>query len=76
VVAVSLNVVSLAINDPTTAVLEMYQLHIILRTFGKRYLRVATGIPVVREKCVFCHANYKGNKGNVGALSYTVPVIE
>ena len=42
----------------------------------KRYLRVATGIPVVGEKCVICHANYKGNKGNVGALSYTVPVSE
>lgn len=43
---------------------------------GKRYLRVATGIPVVSEKCIMCHANFKGNKGNVGALSYTVPVIE
>jgi hypothetical protein len=43
---------------------------------GKRYLRVATGIPVVSENCVMCHANFKGNKGNVGALSYTVPVIE
>ena len=43
---------------------------------GKRYLRVATGIPVVSENCVMCHANFKGNKGNVGALSYTVPVIK
>jgi hypothetical protein len=43
---------------------------------GKRYLRVATGIPVVSEKCVMCHANFKGDKGNVGALSYTVPVIK
>ena len=43
---------------------------------GKRYLRVATGIPVVMEKCVMCHANFKGNKGNIGALSYTVPVVE
>jgi hypothetical protein len=43
---------------------------------GKRYLRVVTGIPVVAEKCVMCHENFKGNKGNVGALSYTVPVIE
>ncbi|MGH6852396.1 MAG: c-type heme family protein, partial [Methylocella sp.] len=43
---------------------------------GKRYLRVATGIPVVSENCVMCHENFKGNKGNVGALSYTVPVIE
>lgn len=43
---------------------------------GKRYLRVATAIPVVSENCVMCHANFKGNKGNVGALSYTVPVLE
>jgi hypothetical protein len=43
---------------------------------GKRYLRVATGIPVVMEKCVMCHANFKGNKGYIGGLSYTVPVIE
>lgn len=42
----------------------------------KRYLRVATGIPVVSENCLMCHANFKGNKGNVGALSYKVPVIE
>jgi hypothetical protein len=43
---------------------------------GKRYLRVATGIPVVSDNCLMCHANFKGNKGNIGALSYTVPLIE
>ncbi|MGH6813444.1 MAG: c-type heme family protein [Methylocella sp.] len=43
---------------------------------GNRYLRVATGIPVVSENCLMCHANFKGNKGNIGALSYTVPVVE
>jgi hypothetical protein len=43
---------------------------------GKRYLRAATGVPVVMEQCVMCHPDWKGNKGNVGALSYTVPVIE
>ncbi len=43
---------------------------------GKRYLRVATGVPVVMEKCIMCHANFKGNKGNIGALSYTVLVVE
>jgi hypothetical protein len=48
----------------------------VVKKGSKRYLRFATGIPVVGEKCVICHANYKGNKGNVGALSYTVPVIE
>jgi hypothetical protein len=45
-------------------------------SFGKRYLRVATAIPVVSENCVMCHANFKGNKGNVGALSYIVPMIQ
>ncbi len=43
---------------------------------GKRYLRVATGIPVVSDNCLMCHANFKGNKGNIGALAYTVPMIE
>jgi Protein of unknown function (DUF3365) len=48
----------------------------VVKKGGKRYLRVATGIPVVGEKCIMCHANFEGNMGNVGALSYTVPVIE
>jgi len=48
----------------------------LVETGGKRYLRVATGVPVVSENCVMCHANFKGNKGNIGSLSYTVPVIE
>jgi hypothetical protein len=48
----------------------------VVKQGGKRYLRVATGIPVVGEKCIMCHENFKGNKGNIGALSYTVPVIE
>jgi hypothetical protein len=43
---------------------------------GKRYLRVATGIPVVMEQCVMCHPDWKGKKGNIGALSYTVPIVE
>jgi hypothetical protein len=48
----------------------------VVKEGGKRYLRVVTGIPVVSENCVMCHANFKGNKGNIGALSYTVPMIE
>ncbi|MGQ0445434.1 MAG: c-type heme family protein [Beijerinckiaceae bacterium] len=48
----------------------------VVETGGKRTLRVATGIPVVSDSCLMCHANFKGNKGNIGALSYTVPVIE
>ena len=43
---------------------------------GKRYLQPATGVPVVMEQCLMCHPTWKGNKGNIGALSYTVPVVE
>jgi hypothetical protein len=43
---------------------------------GKPYLRAITPVPVVMDKCVLCHENYKGvKKGEpVGALTYTVPV--
>ena len=43
---------------------------------GKRYLRAATAIPVVMEKCVMCHENYaKVPSGKaIGALGYVVPV--
>ncbi len=43
---------------------------------GKRYLRMATAVPVVMKKCIMCHANFEGNDGAIGTLSYTVPVIE
>jgi hypothetical protein len=44
---------------------------------GKRYLRAATPIPVVMQKCTMCHDNYNGVKEGqpIGALSYTI-VIE
>ena len=43
---------------------------------GKRYLRTATIVPVVMEKCKSCHPNYKDvPKGKaIGALAYTVPI--
>jgi hypothetical protein len=43
---------------------------------GKPYLRAITPIPVVMDKCILCHDNYKGVKKGapVGALTYTVPV--
>ncbi|MCA8989902.1 MAG: DUF3365 domain-containing protein [Planctomycetaceae bacterium] len=43
---------------------------------GKRYLQYATPVPVVMEKCIMCHDNYKdAPKGAaIGALSYTIPV--
>ena len=43
---------------------------------GKRYLRKATAVPVVLERCVMCHANFKDNDGVIGTLVYTVPLIE
>lgn len=43
---------------------------------GERYLRAATPIPVVLEKCTMCHDHYKqAKKGQpIGALSYTIKV--
>ena len=43
---------------------------------GTEYLRLATAVPVVMEKCVMCHPSWEGNTGNIGALSYTVPLID
>jgi hypothetical protein len=43
---------------------------------GKRFLRVATPIPVVMKKCVMCHPAYeKAPAGQaIGALGYTIPI--
>ena len=43
---------------------------------GKPYLRAATPIPVVLEKCIMCHAHYKNvEKGQIiGAVAYIVPI--
>ena len=43
---------------------------------GQHYLRAATPVPVVMEKCIMCHAHFKNvEKGQpVGALSYIVPI--
>ncbi|MGH8594464.1 MAG: c-type heme family protein [Gammaproteobacteria bacterium] len=43
---------------------------------GKRYVQMSTAVPVVMEKCVMCHANFKGKTGAIGALSYKMAVIE
>lgn len=44
----------------------------------KRYLLAATSIPVVMDKCILCHDNYKDvPKGQaIGALGYKVPILE
>jgi len=43
---------------------------------GKRFLRAATPIPVVLEKCTMCHDHYKDVKAGhpIGALSYTLAI--
>lgn len=48
----------------------------VIKKDGKRYLRAATPIPVVLQKCTKCHENYKAAKKNepIGILSYTIPV--
>ena len=45
---------------------------------NQRYLLAATAIPVVMEKCIMCHENYRTVKAGsaIGALSYKVPVQE
>lgn len=44
----------------------------------KRYLNAATAIPVVMDKCIMCHENYKDlPKGRaIGAMSYRVPILD
>jgi hypothetical protein len=41
-----------------------------------RYLRAATPLPVVLEKCAMCHENYKQAKPGqaIGMLSYTLKI--
>jgi hypothetical protein len=43
---------------------------------GKPHLRAITPVPVVMDKCIMCHENYRGvGKGvPIGALTYTVPI--
>lgn len=48
----------------------------VIKEGDKRYLYMATGVPVVMEKCVMCHANFKDKTGPIGALAYKVAVIE
>jgi Protein of unknown function (DUF3365) len=43
---------------------------------GQPYLRAMTPVPVVMDKCILCHENYRSvKKGEaIGALTYTVPI--
>jgi hypothetical protein len=43
---------------------------------GKSYLRAMTPVPVVMDKCILCHDNYKTAKKGaaIGALTYSMPI--
>lgn len=43
---------------------------------GKSYLRAMTFVPVVLEKCILCHPNYKDAKPDaaIGAISYKLEI--
>jgi hypothetical protein len=43
---------------------------------GKRYLRMATAIPVVHKKCIMCHPAYEKAKPGeaIGAIGYVMPI--
>lgn len=43
---------------------------------GKSYLRAMTFVPVVMDKCILCHANYKDAKKGaaIGAISYKLEI--
>lgn len=75
-------------NDPkegfeTTAVKEIvggkaiYD-EVVTDKDGKRFLRAATAIPVVMDKCIMCHDNYADlPKGKaIGMVGYKVPIFD
>lgn len=43
---------------------------------GKSYLKAATPIPVVSQKCAICHPHYSQVKEGqaIGAIGYTIPI--
>ncbi len=45
---------------------------------GKQYLLAATALPVVMDKCILCHENYRGLPAGkaIGALGYKVPILD
>jgi hypothetical protein len=48
----------------------------VINVDADRYLRVATPIPVVSEKCILCHAHYEDAEPGapIGMLSYKLRV--
>ncbi|MFN9719580.1 MAG: DUF3365 domain-containing protein [Planctomycetota bacterium] len=50
-----------------------------ITTEGNRtFLHMATAIPVVMDKCIMCHENYRevAHGQAIGALSYKLPLVE
>lgn len=43
---------------------------------GKPYFRAATPVPLMMQKCLYCHQNYQGAKIGevVGVVSYGLPI--
>lgn len=50
----------------------------VVREGDKKFLLAATAIPVVMDKCIVCHENYRDvKKGKaIGALGYKVPILD
>jgi hypothetical protein len=46
----------------------------VVKDGDKRYLLSATPIPVVMEKCTWCHGSYEDAEGPIGALSLKLPL--
>jgi len=48
----------------------------IVEKSGRRYLRAATPVPVVLQKCTMCHEHYKNVKPGqpIGTLSYQIEI--
>jgi hypothetical protein len=48
----------------------------VIQKDGKPHLRAITPVPVVMDKCILCHENYRAAKKGepVGALTYTIPL--
>jgi hypothetical protein len=48
----------------------------VIQKENKPFLRVATAIPVVMDKCKMCHPSYENTKPGqaIGYLSYTLPI--
>ena len=48
----------------------------VVKSEGKRYLRVATPVPVVSKKCIYCHEHYADAKEGepIGAIGYRLEI--